>query len=699
MRCHVSTWMKVIVGVMAVAFAWCAYAAESGNAPKANYARPFEPATRPAFLALPAGSIEPAGWLRDWCLAARDGYTGHMDDYAEDFKHAWAAEYKMTGENLLWYKGAWAYEGGGYWFDGLGRLALALHDDELLQLAKRRFYAVADHTNSDGLLFLWWLNKNSTDDRKSVAAALDGWPLWACGLLGRSMSGYYAGTNDQHILKSLETVYSSDPDCMHNITGNLSNLWPSYDTYTWTGNKIIAKAIDAMFDANHSSLVPSLNRYRTAPDLNPGTTLANQHVVEFLEGTTPWAVGYLWTGDAAYLKAAVGWHDLIERIAMHPYGVPVADEWYGPTGAFRGTETCDVAGYIWSQASLLAVSGEGRMADRLERAFFNAGPATVSRDFKTHVYFQSPNRFANGSPNFLHGPMAGGGSYKPVHSPLCCTAALNRVVPYYVTSMWMATYDNGLAATCYGPCKVTAMAADHVPVEITCQTNYPFNETIDMAVKPAKDVAFPLSFHIPSWCASPELSLNGSAVKVEPNAQGFACINRTWKTGDAVRLRFPMTPRVQTGRDNATYGPYTGEHKPTILKIPAADSTEGSPYATVSHGPLLFALAIPDTTDANTPDPSARWQFALDVQNPEVKVERQSMPSRWDWPLEAPLKLQVNAVAIDWNPKPELPKLPDRPVSQNQQKPEKITLIPYGCTKFRISMFPVTADEASNEKH
>ena len=93
---------------------------------------------------------------------------------------------------------------------------------------------------------------------------------------------------------------------------------------------------------------------------------------------------------------------------MQPHGVPVSDEWYGPTGAFRGSETCDVAGYVWSQASLLSVTGEGRMADRLERAFFNAGPATVSRDFKTHVYFQSPNRFANLSPDFPHGPRAGG---------------------------------------------------------------------------------------------------------------------------------------------------------------------------------------------------------------------------------------------------------------------------------------------------
>lgn len=683
--------LRVALGGLTIALASVTNAAETSPPEQVNYARPFEPPTRPAFIPLPPGAVEPAGWLRDWCLAARDGYTGHMDEYGNEFKQAWATDHKMTGEGLLWYNGAWPYEGGGYWFDGLARLGYALHDEALVQQAKRRLYAVADHTNPNGLLFLWWLDKNSPDDRKAVAAALDGWPLWACGLLGRAMVGYYAGSGDQHVLTSLETAYSSDPDCLRGITGNMSNIWPAFDTYTWTGNKAVADALTAMFDKNHSGLNPNLNRYRTAPGLKPGTTVENQHVVGFLESTTPWAVGYLWTGDAGYLQAAVGWHDLLERIAMQPNGVPVADEWYGPTGAFRGSETCDVAGYVWSQAALLAVSGEGRMADRLERAFFNAGPATVSRDFKTHVYFQSPNRFADGSPDFPHGPRAGGGSYKPVHSPLCCSAALNRIVPYYVTHMWMATYDNGLAATCYGPCTVTALAADRVPVEITCQTDYPFNETIDMAVKPAKEAAFPLFLHIPGWCVNPELSVNGVAIKIEQNAKGFACVRRSWKAGDTVRLHLPMAALVKTGRDNSPSGPFTGEHKPMMVTIPEKDSTQGSPYAAVSYGPLLFSLAIPDTKDANAPDPSARWKFALDVQNPDITVERQAMPARWDWPLESRLKLTVNAMAIDWTPASELPRLPDQPVAK-QKASEKITLIPYGCTKFRISMFPVTAD-------
>jgi hypothetical protein len=666
--------------------------ADSPTAPaRVNYARPFEPPTRPAFLALPPGCVEPAGWLRDWCLAARDGYTGHMDEYDDEFKRAWAPDHKMTGEGLFWYKGGWPYEGGGYWFDGMARLGFALHDEALIQQTTRRLHAVSDHMTTNSLLFLWWLDRNNPEDRKAVNAALEGWPLWACGLLGRAMSGYYAGSGDKQILEALEKAYGQDPDCLRSIRGSMSNPWPAYDTYCWSGNPGVARALDAMFKSEGGALLPSLSRYRKAPDLKPGATVDNAHVVEFIEGTTPWAVGYLWTGDARYLQAAVGWHDLLERVAMQPYGVPVADEWYGPTGAFRGSETCDVAGYVWSQISLLQVTGEGRMADRIERAFFNAGPATVSRDFKSHVYFQSPNRFANMSPDFPHGPRAEGGTYQSKHSPLCCTAALNRVVPWFVTHMWMAGYDNGLAAVCYGPCKVTALVADHVPVVIACRTDYPFNETIEMTVQPGREAVFPLDFHIPAWCAAPALSVNGAAMAVEPNARGFARINRSWKPGDTVRLHLPMTASVQRGRDAASGPPYNGEHHPTSVTIPDKDSTRGVPYASVSYGPLLFALPIADTTNPNTADPSARWQFALDVQNPGLTVERAAMPARWDWPLKSPLKLRANMVEIAWNPDPKAPRLPLLPVRPSKSA-EPVTLVPYGCTKFHISMFPVTAE-------
>ena len=72
----------------------------------------------------------------------------------------------------------------------------------------------------------------------------------------------------------------------------------------------------------------------------------------------------------------------------------------------------------------------------------------------------------------------------------------------------------------------------------------------------------------------------------------------------------------------------------------------------------------------------------------DITVERQAMPAKWDWPLKSPLKLYANAVACDWTPAAKTP-LPPAPIAK-QQPSERITLIPYGCTKFRVSMFPVT---------
>ena len=70
-----------------------------------------------------------------------------------------------------------------------------------------------------------------------------------------------------------------------------------------------------------------------------------------------------------------------------------------------------------------------------------------------------------------------------------------------------------------------------------------------------------------------------------------------------------------------------------------------------------------------------------------VKVERGRMPARWDWPLDAPIALRVAARQFDWMPS-DVQALPSEPIEGGVSA--TIRLVPYGCTKFRISMFPVT---------
>ena len=151
------------------------------------------------------------------------------------------------------------------------------------------------HANS--VLFLWWLDRTKPDQAASAECSA-AWPVWACGLLGRAMSAAYAASGDKDILKALEMAYAGDPNRLR-LGWGMSNPWPAFDTYTWTGNRQIAAALDALFAADGGGLKPggdSWNRYRRMPAEAPGAE-ANDHVVHFLESTTPWALGALWTGD------------------------------------------------------------------------------------------------------------------------------------------------------------------------------------------------------------------------------------------------------------------------------------------------------------------------------------------------------------------------------------------------------------------
>ena len=235
----------------------------------------------------------------------------------------------------------------------------------------------------------------------------------------------------------------------------------------------------------------------------------------------------------------------------------------------------------------------------------------------------------------------------------------------------MKTPDDGLAATLYGPCTVKATVAGDVDVKLSVTTDYPFGEDITMTVAPAKAVRFPLHFRIPGWCSKPSFKVNGVDVASGGAVGGYVKIDRTWTGGDTVAIRFPMTPRVIKGHE-----------------------TGGNPYACVHSGPLLFVRGVPEKNENENESTGVGWQYALDFESgraaDNMTINRTAMPAKWDWPYESPVTLTVPAQAIEWELADQAEgTLPPTPVSGKAGG--MIELIPYGCAKFRISMFPVTA--------
>lgn len=605
----------------------------------------------PAMAVDRPGAVKPTGWVLDRARAARDGFTGHMEDVDEHFRLAWSTNCMRRGKYLNWtnrHQGSWSAEGGAYWFDGLVKLAYQLDDPELKAKVKRRLDPLLDNMTTNSIGFLWWMDRRDPQQLEE-AFGVGSWRFWVVGMAERAVSAYYEATGDVRAKQALEKAFAFEAMARRH-GGGATFTSGIADAYRVTGSPAVAKCLDIACAKVAAStfaappwgrLVDTLNLTRVHTD---HYKMPTRHGVWCAEQLCSVVAAYRRTGDEKLLKAVLSWYDFLDRHCGQPYGVTMMDEEWGWAGARRGTETCDVAAEPYARLALFACLGDGRWGDDAERAFFNAGPACVSRDFKRHVYFQMPNRV--GSPTeaeLFSCKIHGQTRYGRQHWPLCCSAALNRILPMYVQAMWMKTSDGGVAATLYGPGTYeTELACGRVAFEE--RTDYPFAERIVLACTAAPGSAFPLKVRVPGWCTSPTITVNGATVDVRAQ-KGFAVLSRNWKAGDEVALTFPMAPRVKDWRDMNEFG--------RALK-------------SVYLGPLLFAAAIPEKDD-DTPAGEVRVpSLAAKLDPAEIAVSRRPVPHPWDWRVDAPVKLTLRDA--DGQP---------------------LELVPYGCTKLRISAFPV----------
>ena len=598
------------------------------------------------------GAVKPRGWVLDRAQAARDGFVGHMDEVDEHFRLAWTTNCMRRGKFLNWtnkHQGSWSAEGGAYWFEGLVKLAWQLDDPALKAMAKRRLEPTLANVTENSIGLLWWLDRR---DPKQVEEAFGpgSWQFWVIGLSERAISAYYAASGDARAKKALENAFAFEAmarrhGAMAPFTSGLA------DAARVTGSPAVAKCLDlscAKLAKGSSFAAPPWPGLADTLNLRRKHTnhykMPSRHGVWCAESLLSVLAAYRHTGDGKLLDAVLAWYRFLDGNCAQPYGVTMMDEEWGWAGACRGTETCDVAAEPYTRLALLETLGDGKWADDAERAFFNAGPACVSRDYKRHVYFQLPNRV--GSTNEAAAfsiPNTDQTRYKNQHWPLCCSAALNRILPMYVQSMWMKTAGGGVAATLYGPSTYeTEIPAGRVAFEE--RTDYPFAERVVLAVKAAPGVAFPLKMRIPGWCAGAKLAVNGVPAEAKPQ-KGFVTLVRAWKAGDEVTLDLPMKPVVTDWRDMNDFG---------------------RSVKSVTLGPLLFAQAIPEKDD-NTPAGEVRPAvLSAGLNAAAIGVNRASLPRPWDWRADAPVKLKLTDA--DGQP---------------------LELVPYGCTKLRISAFPV----------
>ncbi|NLY00161.1 MAG: hypothetical protein GXY83_29025 [Rhodopirellula sp.] len=622
------------------------------------------------FVALPLGSVKPQGWLKDQLTIQANGLTGHLDEFWPPLvKTAWKG-----GDGEKW-------ERGPYYLDGLVPLAYLLDDSRLIAKTRPWIEGILASGQPDG-----WFGPAQNKDRWPLAVAM------------KVLTQYHEATGDPRALKLIADYFAylhkAPPDWPNKDWRGvraMENAVTAYWLYRRTGDPNVLKVAESIHKNSRNWTDYFTNFPWTTEALRTGSIPYDwkdvgmtAHVVNVAMATKYPGLWWQQSGDGRHKEAVYrGWASLDEHHGQVG-GRFSGDEHLSGRRPTQGTELCAVVESMFSLEKLLEIFGDTAFADRLEFLAYNANPGACTPDYWAHQYDQQANQVlctvakrqwsTNSDTSNLYG-------LEPHYG--CCTANMHQGWPKFVAHLWMATHDQGLAAVAYGPSVVRAKVAGGTEVSVEEITDYPFDETIRFKLMSPEPVEFPLHLRVPSWAEGATVNCQG---KTEPAAPGqFLVIRRRWSPGDEVVIKLPMKMRTETRYHDAVaivrgplvYSLRMGEHFDQLKR----------------HHPTLPVIDW-------SVHPTTPWNYGLllDRHNPErsITVAHTGKPGQQPFAQEtAPVVLRVKGRTIpEW--KLEANSAGQTPASpvESQDPLVDLDLIPYGCTRLRITEFPVLADES-----
>lgn len=264
------------------------------------------------------------------------------------------------------------------------------------------------------------------------------------------------------------------------------------------------------------------------------------------------------TGDSAYIKAIdTIWNNMVTKkyyitggIGARHQGEAFGDNYELPNSTAY-CETCAAIGNVYVNHRLFLLHGDSKYYDVLERTLYNGVLSGQS---------------LNGDEFFYPNPLASDGGYsrKPWFGCACCPSNLSRFIPS-IPGYVYAVKDGDVYVNLYlandGDLKVNGKR-----VRLSQSGNYVDDGNVAVTINENKAGAFTLKLRIPGWqlgrpvpgdlysyidpkAGNISVKVNGVDEPVENLQKGYLGINRKWKKGDKVEIRFDNTPRMVVAND------------------------------------------------------------------------------------------------------------------------------------------------------
>lgn len=549
---------------------------------------------------LPLGAVRPRGWMLAQMRQDLDqGFAGCLDSLSPHVaSDLFARRLSVANGQLAW----WDAESRGNWLWGYAMLAHLADLPRHRERADALVRALRETQDADG-----YLGIHHAALRYRTGDVENG-ELWAQSRALLALLAHHELTGDAGSLDAARRAIDltlqqygparssfgtrSTTDDRTGVTHGLCYMDALQAMHEVTGESRYADAARELLREFDAWPTPFPNDDFAASSLADPLRSLRGHAVHTAEHLRAVAYG---SKDKARLRAAL--HKL--RLSSTPSGAVIGDEGlHGPPHPQAGYEYCTLTELVFGLVRSAQVLSDPTLGDWLERVTFNAAQGARAADGSAIAYLCSDTRFDATAhrPDSYSMLNSTHGRYKlsPTHDDIacCCNPNATRLLPHYVSSMWLGCTDRpGLVALAYGPSELNT-AVGGTAVRVVQQTSYPFEDQVHFTVDVADPARFRLWLRRPAWAAA--CTLDGIR-GIEQD--GWIVIDRNWQGRASFTMRFDTPVRVvayPTGEVAVLRGPLQ-------FVQPIAHRVHELPVAGRARWPDMELYATSESTTETTP--------------------------------------------------------------------------------------------------
>lgn len=286
------------------------------------------------------------------------------------------------------------------------------------------------------------------------------------------------------------------------------------------------------------------------------------------------------TGDPSYLNAVFNTWESIRQHHLTLGGGPwggVAHrsrEVFNPPGFFSPygyVETCSTFSWIQLNRELLALTGEAKYADEIEKSAYNDLLGAQAPAGDNWCYYSFPN-----------------GRRVFTTYWRCCKSSGPWALEELPRLAYALTAAGGIAVNLYSPGQATLSTPLAGDVRLDQATRYPYDGAIRITVNPERAAWFAIAVRIPPWAEQAVVQVNGSPTAGPATPGTYVALERHWQSADIITLQLPMPPKL---------------HRVVNRNIQESRAPDGAPicqevlhfdYVAITRGPLVYATSLID---------------------------------------------------------------------------------------------------------